>query len=187
MTPAELKTLIESDAAASASATAGDWQAVAAKLSESKTVVRDSTPLSYATLSADLGDDVRALVAGTLRTIAASQHPLAGEVSDAHVVLLNEGVGLRIDSDTRQQTIDILAAAGSWPDAVRDAIKARGKRLTSLAGSTVTAEECQSAYESHQLQQQWTTLQNESINPAAGDRSTLIAALKAAVETLEAV
>jgi hypothetical protein len=163
-------------------AKSGDWSAVATTLNAQTIVVRDSTPISYATLGADLGDDVRALVAKTLRTIASSQNPLAGEVADAHVVLLNEAVGLRIDSDTRQQTIDLLAAAGRWPDSVRDAIKARGKRMTSLAGGTVTADECRVAWTTDTMQSQWASLQNESINAAvsSGDREALADALAAA-------
>lgn len=128
----------------------GDFEAVSSVLSE-KILVRDDTPVSYARLAAELGDDVRAMVAGTIRKVAASEHPLAGEVADAHVVLLNERVGLRIDSDTRQQTIDLLAAVGEWPDSVRNAIKENGKRIESLAGRTVTAEECRNAWQAAEV------------------------------------
>ena len=171
---------------AAAEATAGDWQAVAAKLSEATTVIRDSTPMTYAKLGSDLGDNVRKLVAGTLRQVAASQNPLAGEVSDAHVVLLNDQVGLDISSDTRQDTIDLLAAAGQWSDNVRDAIKAAGKRLTSLAGGTVTADECKTAWTADALQSQWTALQNEGVNAAisSGDKVALKTLLTSFVGSL---
>lgn len=144
-----LADLIEKHAAVAANA--GDWAAVAQALNAATLVVWDSTPVTYARLSHDLGDAVRQMVAATLRTIASSAHPLAGEVADAHTVLLNEQVGLRIDNDTRQATIDTLAAAGTWPDAVRDAIKLRGKRLASIAGSSVTADECREAWEAAEL------------------------------------
>ena len=132
-------------------ANAGDWAAVAQTLNAATIVVWDATPVTYARLAHELGDAVRQMVAATLRTIAASAHPLAGEVSDAHTVLLNEHVGLRIDDETRQATIDTLAAAGQWPDAVRDAIKLRGKRLASIAGSSVTEDECREAWEAAEL------------------------------------
>lgn len=155
---------------ASESAEAGEFEAVAKKLSEPTIVIRDATPASYARLGETLGDMVRQLVAGTIRTIAASAHPLAGEVGDAHVVLLNAQVGLRIDSDERQQTIDLLAAAGQWPDAVRDAIKSQGKRMESPAGRTVTADECREAWQADRLAARITNanaLAVERIKPGA--------------------
>ena len=173
-----------------AAANAGNWAAVAQTLNAPTAVVWDSTPVTYARLSHDLGDAVRQMVAATLRTIAASANPLAGEVADAHTVLLNEEVGLRIDNDTRQATIDTLAAAGQWPDAVRDAIKSRGKRLASLADSAVTADECREAWEAAAAQQQRDKLRQRidaALNQIGTDEQPLaVASLRTIATELEA-
>ena len=162
-----------------ADAQSGNWDAVAEKLNAKTIVVRDSSPLSYAVLTRELGDDARMLIAGTLRAIAKSESPLAGEVQDAHTVLLDEKTGLTIDSDVRQGIIDQLAIAGSWPDDLRNAIKLRGKRLVSVAVDVVTADQCKSAWQIDSLKSEWASLLNEKINPilAIGDRDALIAVL----------
>lgn len=182
-----LADLIEKHAAVAANA--GDWAAVAQTLNAPTVVVWDSTPVTYARLSHDLGDAVRQMVAATLRTIAASANPLAGEVADAHTVLLNEEVGLRIDNDTRQATIDTLAAAGTWPDAVRDAIKSRGKRLASLCGSSVTADECRETWEAAALETRRDTLRERfdgALNQiGTPEQSLAVAALRSMATELE--
>lgn len=128
---------------ASAEATAKDWDKVAEILNALTVVVRDSTPLTYARITREFGDAVRQKVAGTLRAIAASQHPLAGEVSDAHVVLLNELVGLDISSDDRQAVIDLIATAGGWSTDEAVAIKSLGVRVEFVI--VTTTAECEAA------------------------------------------
>ena len=49
---------------------------------------------------------------------------IAAEMADALSALRT--VGLSLSGDDRQTVVDMLAVAGSWPDAVRDTIKALG-------------------------------------------------------------
>jgi lambda repressor-like predicted transcriptional regulator len=49
---------------------------------------------------------------------------IASEIADALSALRT--VGLSLSGDDRQAVVDMLAVAGSWPDAVRDTIKALG-------------------------------------------------------------
>lgn len=49
---------------------------------------------------------------------------LAAEMADAMAAMRT--VGLNLSAADRQAVIDTLAAAGQWPDAVRDAVKALG-------------------------------------------------------------
>jgi len=51
---------------------------------------------------------------------------IAAEMADALSALRT--VGLSLSGDDRQAVVDMLAVAGSWPDAVRDAVKALGVR-----------------------------------------------------------
>ena len=68
-----------------------------------------------------VGVDASGLVLGTLQSAAASNPVLAA----AYQALVT--VGISLSDDLRQSMIDQLAVAGSWPDAVRDAIKALGR------------------------------------------------------------
>jgi hypothetical protein len=70
---------------------------------------------------AAVGVDASGLVLGTLQAAAASNPVLAA----AYQALVT--VGISLSDDLRQGMIDQLALAGSWPDAVRDAIKALGR------------------------------------------------------------
>jgi hypothetical protein len=172
-----LANLIKANAAESAAK--GDWPSVADTLNAKTVVVRDPTPVTYAMLTRDLGDEARQLVAGTLRAVAKMDTPEAGEIADAHSVLLNERGGLSLDTDTRQAIVTKLAVVGNWPDSVRDAIKAKGVRVTSIAGTDVTSDQCKVAFETDALQSAWVSWLNETVNPlvANGDRTGLNAAL----------
>lgn len=153
--------IIRSNQAASDAADAGDWSACAAALNARTIEVRDSTPVTYAKLTATLGDQARQLVAGTLRAIATSNHPAAGEMQDAHMVLLNESGGLRIDTDERQVMLDQVAAVGNWPPELTTAIKAQGLRYESTASQAglpdATPDECEAAIVSQQSLQYLTS------------------------------
>jgi len=48
----------------------------------------------------------------------------AAEMESSFIAMSSEGLSL--SSASRQAVIDLLAAAGKWPDAVRDAVKALG-------------------------------------------------------------
>jgi hypothetical protein len=72
------------------------------------------------------------LVRGTLETaiatLKADADPIKKmqgiDLQDALAAMLSRGISL--SSENRQATIDLLAAFGQWPDAVRDAVKALG-------------------------------------------------------------
>lgn len=73
-----------------------------------------------------------ALVRGTLETaietLKADADPVKRsqglDLQDALTAMLSRGISL--SSENRQATIDLLAALGSWPDPVRDAVKSLG-------------------------------------------------------------
>ncbi len=69
-----------------------------------------------------------------LATFTAAQQPAAatveaiakaGRMQSAFIAMSSEK-GLLLSTSERQEMIDLLAAGGSWPDAVRDAVKALG-------------------------------------------------------------
>ena len=136
-------------------AAGGDWNGCAARLRAESIEVRDKSPVTYGRMTEAFGDSVRELVAATVRAVAASASPFAGEVSDAHLVLL--GAGLQIDTDSRQAVIDQLAAAGTWPPDVTAQIKSLGVRRESLAQQAGLSfaecgpAECQRAWLSSQV------------------------------------
>jgi len=163
-----------------ASAQSSNWTAVAATLNAQTVEVRNPKSWTMADLITLLGAESAAVVGGTIQAAGASNPIFAGAWLALNIT------GLQLHTDERQVMITGLADAAGWPIELKAAALAAGLTYTSLAGSAVTAEQCESAYESHRLSQQWSTLQNETINPAAGIRADLIAALKSAIETLEA-
>lgn len=68
-----------------------------------------------------VGVDAGGLVLGTLQAAAATNPILAA----AYQALVT--VGISLSDDLRQGMIDQLAVAGSWPNSVRDAVKALGR------------------------------------------------------------
>ena len=70
--------------------------------------------------SAD-GLNASRLVLGTFKA-GAAQDPILDAAYDAFVT-----VGISLSDDLRQSMIDQLAIAGSWPNSVRDAVKALGR------------------------------------------------------------
>ena len=163
-----------------ADAQAGNWSAVAKTLNAQTVEVRNPKSWTMADLISLLGVESAAVVGGTIQAAGASNPIFAGAWIALNVT------GLQLHTDERQAMIAGLADAAGWPSELKAAALAAGLTYTSLAGNPVTADECEAAYESARLAQQWSTLQNESINPAAGNRADLIASLKTAIETLEA-
>lgn len=163
-------------------AQAGDWAAVAATLNAQTVEVRNPKSWTMADLITLLGAESAALVGGTIQAAGATNPIFAGAWLALNIT------GLQLHTDERQAMITGLADAAGWPGELKAAALSAGLTYTSLSGSTVTADQCQSAYESARLAQQVSTLENESINPAkaTGDRTAVIAAYKAAVEMLEA-
>ena len=129
-----------------ADAQAGQWSTVATILNAANITQRDTTPLTYSRIRVALGEEIRQKVAGTMRTIGVSAHPLAGEIRDAHSVMLIEAGGIDISTDDRQALIDLVATAGGWSVEESAAVKALGVRLVSLAGEVATAEQCEDAW-----------------------------------------
>jgi len=98
---------------------------------------------------------------------------------------LSSSAGVEWAHPKTQQLLSYFVAYAAMPVAVKNA-------LTELSAPTtfpfadVTAEQCQTAYDLAELVQQWSTLQNEVINPAANVRADLIVALRSAADLLEA-
>lgn len=154
-------------------AQAGNWSAVAATLNAQTVVVRNPKSWTFADLIGLVGAEGAALVGGTIQAAGAT-NPIFASAWIALSI-----TGLQLHTDERQQMINGLAMAGNWPDQLRDVVKGAGVTCTSLAGETVTAEQCQTAYETDALQKSWVAWLNETINPliAAGNRTAVNAAL----------
>jgi hypothetical protein len=159
-------------------ARAGKWDAVANALNALRSEIIDQTHWSFGLMMSQ-GQLPQELVVGIAAAIknAAAKNPL---MESAFIAFST--TGLQLHTDERQTMIEAIGA-GLQMEAVA-AVKSLGVRYVPVV--TTTAEQCQSAYESTRLAQQWATVQNEIINPAVGNRADLIAALKAAIETLEA-
>lgn len=121
-------------------AQAGDWAAVADILNARTVVVRNSKSWTMADLITLVGAQAAALVGGTIQAAGASNPIFAGSWIALNVT------GLQLHTDERQQMIDDLAAAGSWPSELTAAVKAAGVTYTPLAGEVVTADQCQRAW-----------------------------------------
>lgn len=153
-------TIIHAVPEARIAAESGHFVDCAAAMNAATVVMRDKTPLTYTLIRSRLGEAARVTVANTLRTIAASESSLAGEVSDAHSLML--GSGMEIDIDERQAQIDQIAAVGGWSSELRDGIKQIGKRLVSPAQQagygTMSAAQCQAIWTAEQIRlrrQRW--------------------------------
>ena len=154
-------------------AQAANWSAVAATLNANTVEVRNPKSWTFADLIGLVGAEGAALVGGTIQAAGAS-NPIFASAWIALSV-----TGLQLHSDERQAMIDGLAVAGSWPNDLTNAVKAAGVTYTSLAGSTVTAEQCEAVWNQDVCESWWTARLNGGINEAlsTGDLATLKAAL----------
>ena len=82
--------------------------------------VPTNATITVASIVAAVGLDAGRLVVGTIN-VAATQDPILAASSQALAT-----VGMSLSSPDRQSLVDQLAVAGSWPDSVRDAVKALG-------------------------------------------------------------
>ena len=155
------------------SAQAGNWTAVAAILNAQTVEVRNPKSWTMADLIGLVGAEGAALVGGTIQAAGVSNPIFAGAWLALNIT------GLQLHTDERQVMIAGLADAAGWPAELKAAALAAGLTYTSLAGSVVTAAECQSVWAVDSLNTEWVTWLNEVINPllAAGDRSGLNAVL----------
>ena len=146
-------------------AQAGDFAAVATVLNAPTVEVRNPKSWTMADLITLLGAESAAVVGGTIQAAGASNPIFAGAWLALNIT------GLQLHSDERQAMIAGLADAAGWPAGLKAAALAAGLTYTSLAGSTVTAAECQSAWAVDSLNAEWAAWLNETINPltAAGD------------------
>ena len=156
-----------------ADAQGGKWAEVAATLNAQTVEVRNPKSWTMADLISLLGVESAAVVGGTIQAAGASNPIFAGAWLALNIT------GLQLHTDERQLMIDGLATAGSWPSGLTTAVKSAGLTYTSLAGSVVTAAECQSAWSIDALNSEWVTFMNETINPliANCDRAGVNAAL----------
>jgi len=156
-----------------ASAQASDWAGVAAILNAPTVEVRNPKSWTMADLITLLGAESAAVIGGTIQAAGATNPIFAGAWIALNVT------GLQLHTDERQVMIASLADAAGWPAELKAAALAAGLTYTSLAGSTVTDAECQSAWAVDSLNAEWVTWMNEVINPllAAGDRAGVNAAL----------
>ena len=154
-------------------AQAGDWSAVAATLNAQTVEVRNAKSWTMADLITLLGAESAAVIGGTIQAAGVTNPIFAGAWLALNIT------GLQLHTDERQAMIAGLADAAGWPEGLKAAALAAGLTYTSLAGSTVTAAECQSAWVIDSLNSEWVTWLNETINPllAAGDIAGVNAAL----------
>jgi hypothetical protein len=156
-----------------AAAQAGDWSAVAATLNAQTVEVRNAKSWTMADLITLLGAESAAVIGGTIQAAGATNPIFAGAWLALNIT------GLQLHTDERQAMIAGLADAAGWPSELTAAALAAGLTYTSPVGETVTAAECQSAFETDRLQSAWATWLNETVNPliAAGDVTGVNAAL----------
>ena len=156
-----------------AAAQAGDWSAVAATLNAQTVEVRNTKSWTMADLITLLGAESAAVIGGTIQAAGATNPIFAGAWLALNIT------GLQLHTDERQAMIAGLADAAGWPSGLKAAALASGLTYTSLAGSVVTAAQCQAAWSIDLLNSEWVTFLNEVINPllSAGDRDGVNAAL----------
>jgi hypothetical protein len=146
---------------------------VAATLNAQTVEVRNDKSWTMADLITLLGAESAAVIGGTIQDAGVTNPIFAGAWLALNIT------GLQLHTDERQAMIAGLAGAAGWPTQLKAAALAAGLTYTSLAGSTVTAEQCESTYETDRLQSAWVTWLNEVINPlvSAGDTVGVNAAL----------
>jgi hypothetical protein len=87
-----------------------------------------------------LGPESAAVVGGTIQAAGIANPIFAGAWLALNIT------GLQLHTDERQVMIAGLADAAGWPAGLKAAALAAGLTYTSLAGSVVTAAECQAAW-----------------------------------------
>ena len=123
-----------------ADAQGGKWAEVAKTLNAQTVEVRNPKSWTMADLIGLVGAESAAVVGGTIQAAGASNPIFAGAWLALNIT------GLQLHTDERQQMIAGLADAAGWPSGLKSAALAAGLTYTSLAGSVVTAEECQAAW-----------------------------------------
>ena len=164
-----------------AAAQAGDWAAVAATLNDQTVEVRNPKSWTMADLITLLGAESAAVIGGTIQTAGVANPIFAGAWLALNIT------GLQLHTDERQAMITGLADAAGWPLDLKSAALSAGLTYTSLSGSTVTAAECEAAWEHDQINRAWTTAQNDggiNVALAAGNRAGLKSSLKTLLESL---
>jgi hypothetical protein len=154
-------------------------QEIVAYLTESVSVPTNRV-ITVATLVETVGMEAAGLVAGTIKA--------AGNPIMDSVLLGLSTTGILLGPD-RQAMVDMLATAGSWPNAVRDTVKALGvtvmPRWQHLGlASESTIESVEAALAAEELSQKIAHVQNEIIGGSTV--AEYVASLQAAIDYLEA-
>ena len=164
---------------ASEAATKGDWESVAKIINGLTQTISDPTQWSFGLMMSQ-GNLPQMLVAGIADAVKKAGQ--SNSLIDSAFIAFST-TGIQLHTPERQAMIDAIGA--ELPVEAVAAVKALGVRTVLVYGSEVTAEQCQTEFELASLQQEWSTLQNEKINPAADNREDLISALRAAADALE--
>lgn len=136
----------------------------------------------FADVTAVVGLEATALVVGTMKAASAT-NPLM----DTIIIAMSTN-GLSLSSPERRAVIDQLAAAGNWPDAVRDGVKALGginrPRWQSEDYATEpTLEQVQTELLREDFQTRFDTIKNQI---GTVEQPQAVAALRALANELEA-
>ena len=166
---------------AAVAAVAGDFAAVAQTLNAA-TIERTSEGQKRS-----LGDVLTLLgAADSEKTLTALDLSQVGRSGRAKL----EADGLDFSHHLTVGLIMQLHAAKALPAGVAAKLLGLGRWTVSPAADRglqpVTEAECREAWQADRLRSQWTNIQNEIINPAASNRTTLRDALRKAADMLEA-
>ena len=169
---------------ASSEANAGNWQGVVTALTTPSIVVQNDKAWTLGMIQLELGVDTARTVAGGIKA-AGDVDPIVGS---AYIAMST--VGMQLHTDDRQAMVDVVGQSAGWSSDLIESLKELGKKVISpveQAGIPAPTEaECQEVWEAQELDQQWTTLQNEVIRPVEHDRALLVAALRQSANELEA-
>lgn len=165
-------------------ANSGDWAGVAGILNAPTVSKNNPEAWTVGKLIVKLGQADAVIVCETIKAAAQTDAILDG----TWIALNTEGVNLY--QPERQAMIDGLAAAGSWSDELKTAVKECGVTYSSPAEAyglgVVTEADCQASWDTYLLEQEWSSLFNSNIVPNTENRTNLVAALRAVADQLEA-
>ncbi len=157
-------------------AEAGNWSEVAKTLNALTTAVIDTTHWSFGLMMSQgqLPSDLVTGIATAVKTAAAA-NPL---MESAFIAFST--TGLQLHTDERQAMIEAIGVG--LPSEAVAAVKSLGRRTA--ATITTTAAACQAEW----VRSAMNTELNERLQPAiaSGDCATIVAALRASADTLEA-
>lgn len=176
----------------------GGWNAVAATLNAGTEKVRTYGDVSVAGMARYATTELAAKFIATLQgTIA--QLRAGNQVQQVQAYLfdsflnrfVNAENGLDFTNDELRGYVAQICQGAGWTDGEIQAVLDLGYVTQSKAekhvGNSVTAEQCQAAYEAGELTRQVTTMLNELLHPAVatGDRDDVAATLRTMADSIE--